>query len=553
MRKFILVDHSLRDTGGHHYPYAASVLQAAEAAGFAPALATHRDFRITTAFPSHWPLHALFPAVSYSAHTLDTQAKLPPARSMLGRFMTPLREAWRRRQRHQHIEQFAAACHELFRRLPLAEGDVVFLPTASELDLHGLAAYLSTAPTIPGVQWHAQLHFGIHRDRQWRRHGDSAAVAAMRSSLQSSLAGCKPRPLHLWCTTEPLADQYQALGVAEFRALPYPVHPYFSEFRQRRPQPLPARIACLGHARREKNQQALPALLQQLWADAFAPGRAQLVVQNARPRLRATLQAGVQQLSATMPLAAGALPFDCSTGKLDQAQYARLVCDSDIALLLYDARRYHDRCSGVLLEMLVAGVPVVVPARSWLSDQIAASNQSWLLEAAQTLKAAGRLQGLAQSGAATLPMPEGASGVLLTAEFPPQAAEGYQIELIRHQANGEVIGRQTVWLEPPRGQQQCRRLIPLPPDCHSLTLKSDAGLTIEAISGPLPPLGALGVAIDDAAEAAIALRDILDHIEHYKGWSARNAVRAAADSSAARIVERLLERGSASVSRDATR
>ena len=31
MRKLLLLDHSLRDTGGHHYPYASSVLLAAEA------------------------------------------------------------------------------------------------------------------------------------------------------------------------------------------------------------------------------------------------------------------------------------------------------------------------------------------------------------------------------------------------------------------------------------------------------------------------------------------------------------------------------------------
>src|SRR5690606_37144636 len=36
----------------------------------------------------------------------------------------------------------------------------------------------------------------------------------------------------------------------------------------------------------------------------------------------------------------------------------------------YDARRYFARCSGVLLEMLIAGIPVIVPAGSWLSHQL---------------------------------------------------------------------------------------------------------------------------------------------------------------------------------------
>jgi hypothetical protein len=143
--KFILVDHSLRDTGGHHYPYAVSVLQAAASAGFAPALATHRDFSARAAFPSHWPLHALFPAVSYSPHTLDTQTAAPASRGLPGRVAASWHSLWRQRGRARHIRQFAAACHELFRRLPLAAGDIVFFPTASELDLLGLGLFLANA------------------------------------------------------------------------------------------------------------------------------------------------------------------------------------------------------------------------------------------------------------------------------------------------------------------------------------------------------------------------------------------------------------------------
>jgi hypothetical protein len=460
----------------------------------------------------------------------------------LRRYLAPLQALWQRRWRQRHVEQFAAACSELFRRLPLADGDVIFLPTVSELDLHGLAAFMTAAPALPAVQWHAQIHFGIHRDRDWRSRGDTRAVAAMHASLRAALACCARQRLRLWCTTEPLAEQYQALGVADFAVLPYPVHPYFSEFRQWRPQPLPARIACLGHARREKNQNALPALLQQLWADAFAPGRTQLVVQNARAALRDTLQACVRQLSAALPPLAGAAPVDCSAGKLDEGEYAQLVCGSDIGLLLYDARRYHDRCSGVLLEMLVAAVPVVVPARSWLSEQIAAVNQAWLQECAQALQDAGRLKRLSDSGAATLPLPVAGGGLLLTMEFPAGATAGRAVDLTQHHAAGHIITRQPLWLEAPRGQQVCRRLLPLSPGCRAVTLQADAPLAIDAVSGPLPPQGAIGLAIDDAAAAAGALRDILDHIEHYKQRSALHASRCAGECSSARIVQRLMER-----------
>ncbi len=56
--------------------------------------------------------------------------------------------------------------------------------------------------------------------------------------------------------------------------------------------------------------------------------------------------------------------------------------------MLYDPTRYYARCSGVLLEMLCAGVPVLVPAGGWLADQIEDTNQRYLDEVALRAPAA---------------------------------------------------------------------------------------------------------------------------------------------------------------------
>jgi hypothetical protein len=83
--------------------------------------------------------------------------------------------------------------------------------------------------------------------------------------------------------------------------------------------------------------------------------------------------------------------------------------------------------------------------------------------------------------------------------------------------------------------------VPLSPGCRAVTLRSDLPLAADAVTGALPPLGAIGLAISDSAAAAGALRDILDHIEHYKQRSALHAARCAGECSSARIVERLME------------
>ena len=58
--------------------------------------------------------------------------------------------------------------------------------------------------------------------------------------------------------------------------------------------------------------------------------------------------------------------------------YVRLIRQSDIGLLMYDARSYHARHAGILGEYLSAGIPVIVPAGCWLAEQLVEPTQSYL-------------------------------------------------------------------------------------------------------------------------------------------------------------------------------
>src|SRR5579883_2300544 len=58
MKRFILVDHSIRDLAGHHYEYAVHVLRAAERAGYTPILVTNRKFQEHSSVP--WKVLPLY-------------------------------------------------------------------------------------------------------------------------------------------------------------------------------------------------------------------------------------------------------------------------------------------------------------------------------------------------------------------------------------------------------------------------------------------------------------------------------------------------------------
>lgn len=560
MRKLVLIDHSLQDLRGHHFPYAASVVQAATAAQLEVVLATHRDFSAPRELADRVAVHALFPAPSYSTHTLDTQSPRRSANS-LGRagLLTWLRSLRASRARALLRASFAQAVAQLFARVPLADGDIVFFTTASELDLAGLADYVAATALPARVQWHLQFHFGVFHGREPQYPSQSSTADAMRTSLSSSLERLTGKALHFWCTTDNLTAQYNSLGVATFATLPYPVHALFSEPQPLRPSPHPARIACLGHSRREKGQGALPTLLELLWRDYLRTGRAQLVVQGARADLKHQLERTVDRLGR----AQGVLEF--APGALDLPRYAELVRASDVGLLLYDAERYYDRCSGILLEMLSTGVPVIVPAASWLAQQIHDVNQRYLgdLQRARPVSpglplrvddgravSALRLQRDPVITHTTLDAP--GRTLLLSARCLAPARAGNYLRVVLRQEGMPAIGNEAaaVQIVPARdGEELLYLAFSLHPQARTLELHwSNAFGGEELVFADLQtqmrtealPLGAVGHAVADTRAAATAIRDILDHLEHYKRQSAQFAITCAQRSSAAGIVAALI-------------
>lgn len=541
MAKLILIDHSLRDQSGHHYPYAASVLHAAENAGMQVVLASHRDFRGGDELSPAWPLHPVFHVTSYADCTIDTQNANP---SRTGAW----RRGWRSLQRRRHAARFAADCARLFTRVPLAAGDIVFLATASELDLRGLCRYLQQAGAPAGVHWHLQIHFGIHRTRpdHYAEPAGRAAEAAIRTSLEDSLRLLPAHVrLHFHCTTDELAAQYNRLALARFSTLPYPVHARFSAAADVR-SPGPLRIALLGHARREKGHGHLPALLQALWHDGLGDGRAQLLLQAPKPAVLAPLQAAAKRLGNGAAVVT-------APGGLDLARYAQLVRDCDIGVLLYDGLRYFDRCSGILLELLAAGVPVVVPAASWLARQIAAREAEYLRDLQGELQRANRLRHLpmATPGAAPpadiqLTVPADCGALLLTARVPLGTAPAQHLCV---DAGGDTPRRVAAL---PAPGETLRLLLALPGNvstnetrlaCSGLDGAAAPhleNLEIHAVSGAPPPLGALGLAVASPAEAAAGVRDILRHHAHYREQARAYAPGHAARQSGAAVIRQLV-------------
>ncbi len=383
MARFILIDHALRDVGGHQYQYALDVLAASEEAGFEPVLASHRDLQATDRFPCHWRTRSLFDCNQKVKHWAGEDGKSTRPVGTEGdwldttnaNWLTRCLDAHARRQRVDYLRKFEEACSRLFAELGWNQDDVVFLPTVSEFDLLGLVRFLKQCPQSVALDWHLQFHFNIFRGREPEHDQQIDRKQLFQRQIGTALRQVPEHRVHFYATTESIARQYRRLQVKDVQWLPYPVNPGLHQQQEQEDAPpqraAPLRITCAGTPRREKGKHAYAKFINGIW-DILQSGSAQLVLQADPRRIRRYLPKKAKQQAAYTedPATDSNANLVIVKYPLSAENYLKLIRHSDIALFLYDSQRYHSRASGVLLEMLAAGVPVIVPAGCWLADQI---------------------------------------------------------------------------------------------------------------------------------------------------------------------------------------
>jgi glycosyltransferase involved in cell wall biosynthesis len=552
----------MRDLGGHYYTYASCVLPAAERAGFQPVLAMHREFRDLAALPPSWQSHPVFRNKSYSQRYVEAGS----TNGTLGGWWSRTRSKWHARERTRLAESFAEDCETLLSKVPLEPGDHVFFASASEIDLEGLAMFLEKAPAkYHQVHWHLQIHLGIFEGRDPDYADQRARREFMRQIFLHALDRIRDHRIHLYCTTRELTAQYEYLDVSPFHTLPYPVHPLFLLPSAPKTSSDSVRIACLGHSRREKGYRELPIVVRKLWNDYLSKGRAQLVMQTRRRDLRRALDSTVSDLgthSATPPVVYAPFP-------LDLERYAELVRSSDIGLLLYDSTRYYARCSGVLLEMLSAGVPVIVPGGCWLSEQIHDENQRHLRDIAASgtpLKQISREAFTWQSEApkhgvafsftdagasCEFDLAAGARSLLLGFRWLEPTTHGTyaQLDLEQFDAQGALLTNFAAIVGPGSDPSAVYSLFHLHENARRARLKwrnawDEGPITVDSIECRLYaehyPAGSVGLTAANMDQSGELLGDVLLHMDHYRRRSAAFAGRCAEYFNADQIVAQLL-------------
>ena len=559
MSKLFVLDPSLNDVGGHHYDYDFHVVCAAEQLGYQTILATHHTFAHQHTLPDSCQVLPLFRYHTYNRYSelagirslqADERKSKETSRSIvpfLSRFPRAVSNWLDRRKvanpirgRSRRSQRFAQDCVKLFNEFRIEDGDHVFLPTVSELDLLGLAQYLRETPKTRSIDWHVQFHFNLFEGREPDYLAQVGQLAGVRRQLLKAIGQISHHKVHFYTTSEPLARQYNLLGVAEFESLAYPVNPRFQTEVSGRLDDGPLRITCAGVPRHEKGQAHICDIVREMWRDYFDTGDVQLVIQS-KPW---DFQFG-QELPWPKP---GRHRHEPMTNQpvvyidhpLQIEQYADLVQRADIGLLMYDSQRYYARRAGVLGEMLTAGVPVVVPAGCWLSEQIAEPIFQHVEQQAKQLRLKGQVTlGNTEFGddahrhECSVDIPEGATEMTVEFNWRPPTPAGIYVRLLCDRissADGTTDSFETII-----GQRDSNRpsaaLIHLKPNTRlvritwsnaygddliqirdaSVRFLSNCETTAESC-----PAGQVGLIAANEKQVPELLDDMIRHYEHYR-------------------------------------
>ena len=188
-----------------------------------------------------------------------------------------------------------------------------------------------------------------------------------------------------------LADEYRQLAGLTPVVFPSPrVAPPAAASPVARDPSAPLRFACLGPARFEKGIDVLQQAIALYLADSAAPP-ARFAIQWPSPIEDAN--------GAPYPPDAGLAAsgrVDFLDQPLDSAAYAALLASTDCMVLPYRRSSYFARISGVAVEAVTGGIPVISTSDTWTADLVAKSGAGLAVDDGDALGLAAAMADLAR-------------------------------------------------------------------------------------------------------------------------------------------------------------
>jgi hypothetical protein len=492
-------------------------------------------------------LKLLMPFQSYFSRVFSVLGRIPRSMVSLGsQLRSRLGAPEFMGMSARKVRQFRKDTLRLMSLIGAHPGDCFFVPTLNEAEMLGLADPVRRSPA--GTTWHLLFRRNLYSGRDWQYADQDEALRPYRNAFKRFQRSVPAGRVRFYTDTEPLTVQYNRLQVASFTTLPIPVSAAFRVMAVELPSAAGPTLLYAGDARTEKGFHFLPRLVEDLRATPSCANarflfQANFNVPGGEPRpavAKAELRAmeGPALRLVDQPLT--------SDG------YCSLFHQADAALVLYDADNYYARSSGVHVEALTAGMPVVIPAASWMWSTVgdafcdyhaallasprvrAAPPVNWRFHGSERTdaRAAGRLviRGGAPSFAWLRPEP-GDDHLILTGRLPEGTVRFVRVFVDFLSREGDSL-RQSVQIVGGLQSGRISALLRVPPGAQlawlglsdhfadTTFMLDDLDIHYLCTGRPLP-LGVVASVYTGEGEITAAARELVEHFDHYRQSASR--------------------------------
>ena len=542
--RFVLLDNSLIEVGGHFLEHAVSLLKAAALADLQPVLATNRAFEQREAVPSGWLVYPIFRYTALDPHSsfiAQPEKRIAaPSRPGLRLF---LKHGLRRRKR---IRSFAASCDRLFTEIGLEQDDHVCLPFCTELSLLGVLKYLNRCPDAANATWHLYYHSSCLQGRPADWAAQERQANGMKQALRQSEELAEQGRIRFYATTPHVCDSLNQLSQVPFRYLPFPVAVDRQASPTNQPGGPPLRLVLGGQPRAEKGVADRAEYVRSLWTCGLSSGQLQLRMQQ---------QPGAPPLEVPPEVQHGLLhnepsPVVFAPYPLSTEGYRKFLRSADVGLLMYDSVAYYSRISSVMLELLCSGIPVIVPAGCWMGEIVAEANARYLervsqlwqpvtvigmpqVSQAERQSALDRIAGPdpqckhVETGATRIPRDASVWCPRFYWAGPESPGTYLRLDVLQTDSHGETVKRWTMVLHRSAGTSLSTALFVLHTQARTIHWSvSNAYTDVAPPQGQLDsrffsrptavPSGAIGLVAVDRTQVPALVTEIMAHYEHYR-------------------------------------
>lgn len=441
------------------------------------------------------------------------------------------------------LRSFQADMERLLNEVQVEPGDIVFIPTISAIEFMGLTEALKSRK--PGGSWHLLFRRDIYPGRASGYGQHEWRVQGLRNSLAVGKTKIAAQDVRFYTDTRELSAQYERLGIYPFHTAPIP-HSHKPALDRADRKAI--RVIYMGDARGEKGYHYIPGLIEDLWNDYVLTGKVTFHLQSnfnipGGEPAAAVAREQLEYLAQRAPKGA----IELYLKPLTSSEYKELLLSADVNLLLYDRDNYYARSSGILVESLSAGIPVIAPANTWLSRQFDEHIVSWRRTLAEQLPVVRRAQfpqlrwqvhGDARQNpwqgtllhlrqghtcfAWTRPAPQSTHLLLRMA---CDAGHELKLHIDQLDARGTSLGATARLVETtaagvaeliPLDRAAVQLWIGLTPHSSNFAIAEGDLHYVRVEDQPLPPLSAVGTAYHSLSDIAPCLRDVIDHYDHYR-------------------------------------